>query len=281
MRANLEPEPLSGLDDKLARRLDELSRTAKIVQRDTAVVSETLALFVRYFLTITPPLPKSEQEPARLLGRERFEMFVAQIGRRLASDQRLVSEVLESIAENNPDLFATAEMAETKAPVHPGAQMVRPSQSRMPPKPAPRPGRTKSMADLFSLAATQEAQGRRRQMLRTAFGPTIAAALADPTVLEVMLNPDGKLWIDRATDGRTRLRRAHRQHRSRAHHPPRRQPRPPRGQRQGADRLRRAARDGRALRGRLAAGLACALLLDPQAGRRRVPPRRLRRPPAS
>ena len=59
------------------------------------------------------------------------------------------------------------------------------------------------MADLFSLAATQEAQGRRRQMLRTAFGATIAAALADPTVLEVMLNPDGKLWIDRATDGRT------------------------------------------------------------------------------
>ena len=58
------------------------------------------------------------------------------------------------------------------------------------------------MADLFSLAATQEAQGRRRQMLRTAFGPSIAAALADPTVLEVMVNPDGKLWIDRATDGR-------------------------------------------------------------------------------
>ena len=35
-------------------------------------------------------------------------------------------------------------------------------------------------------------------MLRTAFGPTIAAALADPTVLEVMVNPDGRLWIDRA-----------------------------------------------------------------------------------
>jgi hypothetical protein len=56
------------------------------------------------------------------------------------------------------------------------------------------------MADLFSLAA--EAQGRRRQMLRTAFGPTIAAALADPTVIEVMVNPDGKLWIERATSGR-------------------------------------------------------------------------------
>jgi len=58
------------------------------------------------------------------------------------------------------------------------------------------------MADLFALAATQEAQGRRRQMLRTAFGPTIAAALADPTVIEVMVNPDGKLWIERASVGR-------------------------------------------------------------------------------
>ena len=57
------------------------------------------------------------------------------------------------------------------------------------------------MADLFSLAAEQ-AQGRRRQMLRTAFGPTIAAALADPTVIEVMVNPDGRLWIERATLGR-------------------------------------------------------------------------------
>jgi Flp pilus assembly CpaF family ATPase len=58
------------------------------------------------------------------------------------------------------------------------------------------------MADLFSLPAAEEAQGRRRQMLRTAFGPTIAAALADPTVIEVMVNPDGKLWIERATVGR-------------------------------------------------------------------------------
>jgi type IV secretion system protein VirB11 len=57
------------------------------------------------------------------------------------------------------------------------------------------------MADL-SLPAAEEAQGRRRQMLRTAFGPTIAAALADPKVIEVMVNPDGKLWIERAAVGR-------------------------------------------------------------------------------
>jgi len=54
----------------------------------------------------------------------------------------------------------------------------------------------------FAIALAEEAQGRRRQMLRTAFGPTIAAALADPSVIEVMVNPDGKLWIERAAIGR-------------------------------------------------------------------------------
>ena len=58
------------------------------------------------------------------------------------------------------------------------------------------------MADVLPLPAAEEAQGRRRQMLRTAFGPTIAAALADPTVIEVMVNPDGRLWIERAAVGR-------------------------------------------------------------------------------
>ena len=61
---------------------------------------------MRYFLTITPPLPAPEQDAARALGRQRFEVFVAQVGRRLASDQRLVSEILESIAAHNPDLFS-------------------------------------------------------------------------------------------------------------------------------------------------------------------------------
>jgi P-type conjugative transfer ATPase TrbB len=38
-------------------------------------------------------------------------------------------------------------------------------------------------------------------MLRTALGPSIAAWLEDPAVVEVMLNPDGRLWVDRLTEG--------------------------------------------------------------------------------
>jgi type IV secretion system protein VirB11 len=47
------------------------------------------------------------------------------------------------------------------------------------------------------------ADDRRRAMLRTAMGPAIAAALADPLVLEVMVNPDGALRLDRLGEGRS------------------------------------------------------------------------------
>ena len=38
-------------------------------------------------------------------------------------------------------------------------------------------------------------------MLRTALGPAIAGFLGDASVVEVMLNPDGRLWIDRLSEG--------------------------------------------------------------------------------
>jgi P-type conjugative transfer ATPase TrbB len=46
-----------------------------------------------------------------------------------------------------------------------------------------------------------EAISRGARMLRTALGPAIAAWLEDPGIVEVMLNPDGRLWVDRLTEG--------------------------------------------------------------------------------
>jgi type IV secretion system protein VirB11 len=50
--------------------------------------------------------------------------------------------------------------------------------------------------------SASEAAERKRAMLRTAMGPEIAAALADPLVIEVMVNPDGALRLDRLGHGR-------------------------------------------------------------------------------
>ncbi len=46
-----------------------------------------------------------------------------------------------------------------------------------------------------------EAVSRGARMLRTALGPAIAGFLEDPEIVEVMLNPDGRLWIDRLSEG--------------------------------------------------------------------------------
>src|SRR3546814_1141800 len=46
-----------------------------------------------------------------------------------------------------------------------------------------------------------EADSRGARMLRTALGPSIASWLADPAIVEVMLNPDGRLWVDRPGEG--------------------------------------------------------------------------------
>lgn len=54
------------------------------------------------------------------------------------------------------------------------------------------------------MAVTSIESGARQRgmsMLRTAMGPAIARHLADPAIVEVMLNPDGRLWIDRLSEG--------------------------------------------------------------------------------
>lgn len=106
LRVRLEPPQHPRIDEGVAQRIDDLNKRIATVGRDAGILAETLALFVRYFLTITPVLPQSDQELARLLGKERFEVFVAQVAKRLAGNVRLASEVLETIAKHQSDHFA-------------------------------------------------------------------------------------------------------------------------------------------------------------------------------
>ncbi len=54
---------------------------------------------------------------------------------------------------------------------------------------------------MASASTLSESFARSARMLRTALGPAIAAFLEDPSIVEVMLNPDGKLWVDRLSGG--------------------------------------------------------------------------------
>lgn len=75
------------LDDLLKVRLDRMSRDIALVRRDLEVVLESLALFVRYQLLVTAPLPEADSA-GLAIGRDRFEKFVGQVGRQLASGRR-------------------------------------------------------------------------------------------------------------------------------------------------------------------------------------------------
>lgn len=75
------------IDDLLKPRLDRLSREIAACRRDIEVTLEALALFVRYQLTVTAPLPESDAA-AIAVGNARFERFIAQLGRQIAGGKR-------------------------------------------------------------------------------------------------------------------------------------------------------------------------------------------------
>lgn len=83
----LDRQASKKIDDLFKVRLDRMSREQERIRRDLEVVLESLSLFVRYQLTVTAPLPDADTA-ARAVGRDRFEAFVSQVGRQLASGNR-------------------------------------------------------------------------------------------------------------------------------------------------------------------------------------------------
>jgi hypothetical protein len=78
------------LDDRFGQRLERISTQLGRIERDQQVALESLALFIRFFLTVNAPLPESDQA-ARAVGRDRFKAFIDQVGRNLASGTRTLS----------------------------------------------------------------------------------------------------------------------------------------------------------------------------------------------
>ena len=65
-------------------------------------------MFVRYFLTVSTPVPEAHQEAAKAQGKARFEQFIEQLGRHLLRGRSLVKDVVEEI---QPDAARLAEAA--------------------------------------------------------------------------------------------------------------------------------------------------------------------------
>ena len=98
----LSPDGADRREAAFTRRLDRLSRQVQRMERDLGITAETLALFVRFWLTITPPLPNDAQAAAQIKGRERFDGFIDALGRRLQKGQSFLREIPDDIGGATP-----------------------------------------------------------------------------------------------------------------------------------------------------------------------------------
>jgi predicted transcriptional regulator len=101
----LSPDNSERMEAALARRLDRLTRQVERLERHVTISNEALALFVRFWVTSTPPLPDTAQPAAQAKGRERYEGFVEALGRRLAKGQTLAQEISQDVIskDRTPD----------------------------------------------------------------------------------------------------------------------------------------------------------------------------------
>jgi hypothetical protein len=113
------PDDSDRSEAALVRRLDLLTRQGERFERDLSIAVEVIALFIKFWLTVTPPLPESAQAAAQAKGRERFEFFLETLGRRLAKGQTLLREVsidrLNGVA-NESEMKTTVQFRSNEAP---------------------------------------------------------------------------------------------------------------------------------------------------------------------
>jgi hypothetical protein len=93
----LSPDAAERQEAALTKRLDQLDRRMARLERDLGIAVETLAVFVRFWLTTNPPLPEPAQAAARAKAGERYDAFVAALGRRLAKGPKLRQEISEDV----------------------------------------------------------------------------------------------------------------------------------------------------------------------------------------
>jgi hypothetical protein len=93
----LSPDAAERQEAVTTKRLDQIDRRMTRMERDLGISIEMLAVFVRFWLTTNPPLPEPSQAAARAQAGERYDAFVAALGRRLAKGPKLLHEISEDV----------------------------------------------------------------------------------------------------------------------------------------------------------------------------------------
>ena len=95
----LSPDDSDRREATITKRLDRIVRVLERLERNDGITLETVALFIRFWLTSTPALPEQSSPAARAKGAERYDRFVDALGRRLSSGSTVLKEVSIELPE--------------------------------------------------------------------------------------------------------------------------------------------------------------------------------------
>ena len=107
----LSPDGADQREAVIARRLDRLTHQFDLLERDQTILIETVALFIRHYLTVSTSVPPAHQEAVRAQGRARFEQFVEQLGRHLHRGHSLARRLTEELGADGREYAKAADDA--------------------------------------------------------------------------------------------------------------------------------------------------------------------------
>lgn len=103
-------------DAALIRRLDRMTRQSDVLKRNQIISAEAFALFMRYFLTVIPPVPDADKAAAQAQGAGRFEKYLESLQAVLADGESVLFTALEDVMVDQSAFFTKEELMRLHEP---------------------------------------------------------------------------------------------------------------------------------------------------------------------
>jgi hypothetical protein len=99
----LSPDHEERIEAVITRRLDRMARLLDRLLWHVDLSNETIALFVRFWLTSTPPSPDAGSKAAQAIGAKRYQSFVGSLTRRMEDGPKLSEELSRDVRPSRGD----------------------------------------------------------------------------------------------------------------------------------------------------------------------------------
>lgn len=109
VREFLFPEASDRKEAILGRSLDRIERRVKAIERNEEIIGETLALYIRAWLTNTLELPDDQKPTAEKAGGRRYRKFLEALASRLQAGRSLFDDLPEDVFFRAEDFFQSGE----------------------------------------------------------------------------------------------------------------------------------------------------------------------------